>query len=116
TPDHLTAIFSTLVLVFATSLGAEHLHASPVIAVVVTGLSIGRAARRYLEPSRVLALQGFWETIGFSLNVLLFLLVGMEIDATMLWHNAWPIFLTLIALHAGRAIAVYGCFLILRLT
>lgn len=114
TPDHLTAIFSTLVLVFATSLGAEHLHASPVIAVVVTGLSIGRAARRFLEPSRVLALHGFWETVGFSLNVLLFLLVGMEIDASMLLRDAWPIFLTLIALHAGRAVAVYGCFLVLR--
>jgi CPA1 family monovalent cation:H+ antiporter len=116
TPDHLTAIFSTLVLVFATSLGAEQLHASPVIAVVVAGLSIGRAARTFLEPSRILALEGFWETIGFSLNVLLFLLVGMEIQAPMLVENAWPIFLTLLALHAGRAVAVYACFLILRLT
>lgn len=115
TPDHLTAIFSTLVLVFATSLGAEHLHASPVIAVVVTGLFIGRAARQFLEPSRVLALQGFWETMGFSLNVLLFLLVGMEIDAGMLVRDAVPIGLTLLALHAGRAVAVYLCFLLLRL-
>lgn len=114
TPDHLTAIFSTLVLVFATSLGAEHLHASPVIAVVVTGLAIGGAARRFLEPSNVLALQGFWETIGFSLNVLLFLMVGMQTQASMLVDNAGPIALTLVALHAGRAVAVYGCFLILR--
>jgi CPA1 family monovalent cation:H+ antiporter len=116
TPDHLTAIFSTLVLVFATSLGAEHLHASPVIAVVVAGLSVGRAARESLEPSRILALEGFWETIGFSLNVLLFLLVGMEIQPPMLVDNAWPIFLALLALHAGRAVAVYACFLVLRLT
>jgi len=104
------------VLVFATSLGAEHLHASPVIAVVVAGLIVGRAARRFLEPSRILALTGFWETIGFSLNVLLFLLVGMEIKADMLVRDAVPIALTLMALHVGRAVAVYACFLILRLT
>lgn len=114
TPDHLTAIFSSLVLVFATSLGAEHLHASPVIAVVVAGLFVGRAARKFLEPSRILAMQGFWETIGFSLNVLLFLLVGMEIKAPMLVRDAGPIALTLVALHVGRAVAVYACFLILR--
>ncbi|RYZ62256.1 MAG: sodium:proton antiporter, partial [Proteobacteria bacterium] len=114
-PDHLTAILSTLVLVFATSLGAEHLHSSPVIAVVVAALLLGRAARKFLEPSRILALQGFWEVVGFSINVLLFLLVGMEIKASMLWRDAVPIGLTLVALHVGRAVAVYLCFLVLRL-
>ena len=43
TPDHLTGI-----------------HASLVIAVVVAGLIVGRAARREL------ALQGFWEVAGFA--------------------------------------------------
>jgi CPA1 family monovalent cation:H+ antiporter len=109
-PDHLTAILASTVLVFATSLLAERMHASAVIAVVVAGLSVGRAARRHLEPSRVLALQGFWETMGFALNVLLFLLVGMQIHAEMLVREAGSIALALIALHAGRAIAVYACF------
>src|SRR4051794_22979779 len=52
-PDHLTAILVTLVLVFITALASERLHASPVIAVVVVGLFVGRAARKNLEPSRV---------------------------------------------------------------
>jgi monovalent cation:H+ antiporter, CPA1 family len=114
TPDHLTAILASIVLVFATALLAERLHASPVIAVVVAGVTVGRAARRLLEPSRVLALQGFWETSGFALNVLLFLLVGMQIQAEMLVREAASIGLALIALHAGRAVAVYGCFGVLR--
>ncbi|WP_437926043.1 cation:proton antiporter [Sorangium sp. So ce291] len=114
TPDHLTAILASIVLVFATALLTERLHASPVIAVVVVGVIVGKAARRILEPSRVLALQGFWETSGFGLNVLLFLLVGMQIQAEMLVREAASIGLALIALHAGRAVAVYGCFGVLR--
>jgi CPA1 family monovalent cation:H+ antiporter len=115
TPDHLTGILASTVLVFGTSLIAERVHASPVIAVVVAGLVVGRAARRVLEPSRVLALQGFWEVAGFGANVLLFLLVGMQLDARMLLTEATPILLAVLALHAGRAVAVYGCFAVLRI-
>jgi CPA1 family monovalent cation:H+ antiporter len=114
TPDHLTAILASLVLVFATSLAAEALHASPVIAVVAAGVFVGQAARRLLEPSRVLALHGFWETTGFTLNVLIFLQVGMQISAPMLLEQVPSIALALLALHAGRAVAVYGCFGVLR--
>ncbi|MDB4940700.1 MAG: Na+/H+ antiporter [Labilithrix sp.] len=113
-PDHLTGILVSTVLVFATSLIAERLHASPVIAVVIVGLMVGREARVALEPSRVLALQGFWEVVGFAVNVLLFLLVGMQIDAVMLVSEAGPILAALVALHVGRAISVYGNFLLLR--
>jgi hypothetical protein len=56
-----------LVLVFGTSLAAEKVHASTVIAVVVVGVFVSRAARELLDPSRVLALHGFWETPGFVL-------------------------------------------------
>lgn len=114
TPDHLTGILTSGVLVFATSLLAERIHASPVIAVVVAALVVGRAARHALEPSRVLALQGFWEAIGFSINVLLFALVGMQIDARMFLTEAGSILAALLALHVGRAVAVYGTFAILR--
>ncbi|WP_050435807.1 cation:proton antiporter [Chondromyces crocatus] len=113
-PDHLTAILASTILVFATALISEHVHASPVIAVVVAGVIVGRAARNVLEPSRVLALQGFWETAGFGLNVLIFLLVGLQIQVSMLIEEASSIALALIALHAGRAVAVYGCFGLLR--
>jgi CPA1 family monovalent cation:H+ antiporter len=86
-----------------------------VIAVVNVGLVLGRAARRSLAPSGVLALQGFWETIGFALNVFVFLLVGMQIDAGVLLTEAPSILVALAALHVGRALAVYGGFAALRL-
>ncbi|MET0343190.1 MAG: sodium:proton antiporter [Polyangiales bacterium] len=115
TPDHLTAVLLTIVVVFGTSLLAEEVHASPVIAVVIVGLVMGGAARRSLPSSHVLALTGFWETIGFALNVLVFLLVGMQIDAAQLLAEGPAILLALGAMHIGRALAVYGSFAVLRI-
>jgi CPA1 family monovalent cation:H+ antiporter len=115
TPDPLTTILASTVIVFTSSLAAEHLLASPVIAVVVTGMILGAAARQHLEPARVLALNSFWETAGFVVNVFLFLLVGMQIEASMLWREAVAILLALVALHVGRAAAVYGSFGVMRL-
>jgi CPA1 family monovalent cation:H+ antiporter len=114
TPDNLTAILASLVLVFGTSLAAEKVHASPVIAVVVVGLFVSRTARTLLDPSRVLALHGFWETAGFVLNVWVFLLVGMQLRTRLLVEQAGTIALAVLALHVGRAVAVYGCFAVLR--
>src|SRR6188768_530309 len=114
TPDNLTAILASLVMVFGTSLAAERVHASPVIAVVVVGVFVSLAARDALGPSRVLALHGFWETAGFVLNVWIFLLVGMQLRTELLVQEAGTIVLALVAMHAGRAVAVYGCFAVLR--
>jgi len=115
TPDHLTAVLVSLVVCFGVALASENAHASPVIAVVIVGLVLGHAARRSLPPSRVLALQSFWETIVFALNVLIFLLVGMQLDAAALFAEAPAILIAMGAMHAGRALAVYGSFGALRL-
>ena len=109
-PDDLTAVLASVVAAFATSLVTEHFHGSPVIAVVVAGVLIGHEMRARLEPGRVLALQGFWEIAAFVTNVWLFLLVGIQLSADLLLREAWPIALAVIALHVGRAVAVYGCF------
>ena len=74
-PDDLTALLSSIVTVFGTSLVAEMLHGSAVIAVVVAGV-----------------------------------LVGMQLQSERLLQEAGAIVLAVIALHAGRAVAVYGCF------
>jgi CPA1 family monovalent cation:H+ antiporter len=114
-PDDLSAVLTSLVAVFATSLLAEEVGGSAVIAVVVAGVLIGREMRARLEPSRVLALLGFWEIAAFGLNVALFLLVGMQLRSDLLLQEAWPIALAVLALHVGRAVAVYGSFSLLRL-
>jgi CPA1 family monovalent cation:H+ antiporter len=72
--------------------------------------------RAGLEPSRVLALQSFWEIAAFVTNVWLFLLVGIQLRSELLLQEWWAIALAMIALHAGRAVAVYGCFGALHLS
>jgi monovalent cation:H+ antiporter, CPA1 family len=114
-PDDLSAVLTSLVVVFATSLLAEEVGGSAVIAVVVAGVLIGREMRARLEPSRVLALLGFWEVAAFGLNVGLFLLIGMQLRSDLLLKEAWPIALAVVALHVGRAVAVYGSFSVLGL-
>lgn len=114
-PDDLTALLSSIVTVFGTSLVTEMLHGSAVIAVVVAGVLVGRQMRARLEPSRVLALHSFWEFAAFLINVWLFLLVGMQLQSSSLVQEAVPIMLAVIALHVGRAVAVYGCFGVLRI-
>ena len=114
TPDDLSAVLASLVAVFATSLLADEVGGSAVIAVVVAGVLIGREMRARLAPSRVLALIGFWEIAAFGINVVLFLLVGMQLRSDMLLREAWAIALAVVALHAGRAVAVYGCFSVLQ--
>jgi monovalent cation:H+ antiporter, CPA1 family len=114
-PDDLSAVLTSLVVVFATSLLAEEVGGSAVIAVVVAGVLIGREMRARLEPSRVLALLGFWEVAAFGLNVALFLLIGMQLRSDLLLQEAWPIALAVVALHVGRAVAVYGSFSVLGL-
>jgi CPA1 family monovalent cation:H+ antiporter len=115
-PDDLTAVLASVVAVFATSLITQHLGGSAVIAVVVAGVLIGREMRGRLEPSRVLALEDFWEIAAFIINVWLFLLVGMQLRSELLLREAWPIALAVVALHVGRAVAVYGCSGALRLS
>jgi Na+:H+ antiporter len=115
-PDDLTAVLASIVSAFATSLVTEHFHGSAVIAVVVSGVIIGHEMRAHLEPSRVLALTGFWEVAAFVANVWLFLLVGIQLSGEILLREAWPIVLAVIALHIGRAVAVYGTFGVLGLT
>jgi CPA1 family monovalent cation:H+ antiporter len=114
-PDDLTALLSSIVTVFGTSLVSEMLHGSAVIAVVVAGVIVGHGMRARLEASRVLALQSFWEFAAFVINVWLFLLVGMQLQSERLLQEAGTIMLAVIALHVGRAVAVYGCFGVLHL-
>jgi CPA1 family monovalent cation:H+ antiporter len=53
---------------------------------------------------------------AFVINVWLFLLVGIQLSGEMLLREALPILLAVIALHAGRAVAVYLCFGALHLS
>lgn len=68
----------TLVVPFAVYIGAEHFHASGVIAVVVTALEIRRNSRPHDADERITS-KSFWEVVEMLATGIAFGLVGLEI-------------------------------------
>ncbi len=104
--DHLVEITLTTVVAFGAYLGAEALHLSGVIAVVVAGLTIGNFGQKTMSPSTRLAVTAFWEYAGFVVNSLVFLLVGIEV-AYVNWTDKIGVAIVgALVVLAGRA-AIY---------
>jgi CPA1 family monovalent cation:H+ antiporter len=73
-------ILLTLALVLGGYTLAMHLHTSGPIAVVVAGLLIGNRGRQYAMSTNTREhLDNFWELLDEILNVILFVLIGLEI-------------------------------------
>ncbi len=73
-------ILLTLGLVMGGYTLAMHLHSSGPIAVVVAGLLIGNRGRQYAMSTHTREhLDNFWELLDEILNVILFVLIGLEI-------------------------------------
>ncbi len=107
--DHLLEITLTTIAAYGSFLGAEGLHVSPVIAVLLAGLIIGNFGRRTgMSASTQVAVNSFWEYAAFVVNSLVFLLIGMEMELPKLVENIVPIGWAVLALLCARAIAIYG--------
>ena len=77
--DTLTDVSLSLLAPFAAYLAAEEIHASGVLAVVVTGLTLGHwAPVAQTAPSRLLE-RANWGTIQFLLENSVFLLIGLQV-------------------------------------
>jgi len=114
TDDPLTEIMATTALAYAAFVGAEALHVSGAIAAVTAGLTVGVTARRALSPSSQVALHSFWEYAGFGVNTFLFLSVGLATSPSSLLENWWTTLVAVVCVFAGRAVAVYLPFGVLR--
>lgn len=84
----------SFLICYASYLAAEALHLSGVIAVVTTGLVIGQAQYRFLKPETRLAARTVWEFLEFVLNSLVFILIGLQLNAIidrLAGRSAWEI-------------------------
>ena len=73
-------ILLTLALVLGGYTFAHHFHLSGPIAVVVAGLLIGNRARKFaMSAATRNRLDNFWELLDEILNVILFVLIGLEV-------------------------------------
>jgi len=73
----------SLMAPFLSYLPAQALHISAVLATVTTGLFVNRSSPFVLIPRARMRAAGFWTTIVFVLNALIFVLAGMQCHAIM---------------------------------
>ena len=73
----------SLLTPFAAYLPAEHLHASGVLAVVVTGLHIGRRSPSLLSSSTRLQGAALWSMVTFLLEGFVFLMIGLQLPTVV---------------------------------
>lgn len=107
--DHLLEIKLTTIAAYGSFILAERLHVSPVIAVLLTGIIIGNYGRKKgMSPNTEVAVDSFWEYAAFLVNSLVFLLIGLEIELSLLANYAAFILWAVFAMTLARALAVYS--------
>ena len=92
----LTARVSEFVATFGTWIVAEHLHVSPILAVVAFAMTAARYEPEQQSARDRVHSYAIWELAVFVLNVLAFLLMGLQartilsrLDSSTLWEAVW---------------------------
>jgi CPA1 family monovalent cation:H+ antiporter len=106
--DRLIVTSLTTILAFGSYLAAEQLHVSGVLSVVVAGLLVGNVGMAGAGPSTKLMILNLWEYLAFLANSMVFLLIGLNTELTLLWKNLGAIIVAVVAVVGSRAIIVYG--------
>ena len=100
-------ILATLVIAYGSYLAADVVHASGIVAVVVSGIVVARygtAIGRLHGPQLI----GFWNLLAFVLNAMLFILVGAALPVWRLAPVAAMVLVTFLIMLVTRAVPVYG--------
>ncbi|MFE2618422.1 cation:proton antiporter [Micromonospora chalcea] len=95
----------SLIVPFAVVFAAEEIHASGVVAVVVTGLGIGHKLPTLMSAASRLQVTAFWRLIRFLLEGLVFLLVGLQLPEVV--RDLEEPFGSLVAITAAVLAAVF---------
>lgn len=109
-----------LVVPFAVYLAAESVHASGVLAVVITGLYLGNTATDTSPQARLQA-ESSWQVIDFVLESVVFALIGLQLPAVIAELEgenvgsvaAWSV-AVLLATIAGRFVWVFATSYLVR--
>lgn len=121
--DHTLETAITVALAWGAFVLAQNLHASGVIAVAVASLIMGNYGKvlSMSEDARK-TLAGFWDSLDFVVNSVLFLLIGFELSDPAVggverltdWRVLSAAGATIVALHVSRAMVVYPTCLLLK--
>lgn len=113
--DPAIEITLTTILAYFSFIIAEHIfHVSGIMAVVAAGLTIGSWGKAKISPSTRDFMEHFWEYLSYLANVLIFLMVGLQINLVALWASADLIAIVVGAMLVSRAIVIFGLIPILE--
>lgn len=105
--DHLIEMTFSTILAYGSYLLAQQLHVSGVMAVIAAGLLYGNyAMSKSMSANTRLALGSSWEYLGFLCNSLVFLLIGTQVDLSLLASRSGSILLAFLVVVLARLIAV----------
>jgi len=97
------------ILAYFSFIIAEHVfHVSGIMAVVAAGMVIGSWGKSKISPSSVAFMEHFWEYLAYLANVLIFIMVGMQIDLGTLWDSIDLIMLVVAGMLFSRAVVIFG--------
>ena len=105
TTDPLLDNALSLLAPFVVVLAAELVHASGVVAVVVTGLALGHRLPTLMSAASRLQMDAFWGMVRFLLEGTVFLLVGLQLrDVVAALDSRWPTVVGVTAAVVGTVI------------
>lgn len=89
--DSMVVITITTVVAYGSFLIADSMGFSGVMSTVAAGLVFGeKSLSKTPFPAIRLSVENFWNYIVFAFNSLIFLLIGFEINLSLLW-KLWPV-------------------------
>jgi CPA1 family monovalent cation:H+ antiporter len=107
--DHLIEITLTTLVAWGSFLVAEQLHVSGVLSTVAAGITMGSFGKHYgMSASTRIAVQDFWEYMGFVANSFIFLLIGLELEPWVLVGHLLAIAVAFVAVVLARAAVIYS--------
>lgn len=99
----------SIVTAYASFIIGEHLlHISGVMATVSAAVALNVYGLTRLPANVKPTLSETWEFVGLVANSMLFLLVGLSIDALTLWHHLDVILLIVVIVLLARAATIYS--------
>ena len=107
--DPAIEITLSTILAYFSFIIAEHVfHVSGIMAVVAAGIMMGSWGKTKISPSTEEFMEHFWEYLAYLANVLIFLMVGMQVDLVALWSSIDLILLVFVGMLISRAVVVFG--------
>jgi CPA1 family monovalent cation:H+ antiporter len=113
--DHLIELTLSTIVAFGSFLLGQRLGMSGVVACVTAGIVVGNYGRhRGMGPVTRVTMGTVWEYAAFVANSLIFLLIGLRLDLSLIAGHAVLVLVAFAVVVVARAVTVYGLDAIFR--